>query len=263
MKSEIEHLLDGMRLAGNAIQSLQRDGFTVTRKANNDLLTEADLLANKILKEHLGKHFPDAGWLSEESADDHSRLDYQRVFIVDPIDGTIEYAKGIPEYGISVALVENGLPALAAVYNPATNELFYAVKGEGAWLNGRKIHCSDQPSDGLVLLASRSEDKRGEWDDFKQDHHVKIVGSIAYKLALVASGVADATFSLGPKNEWDIAAGVLLVQEAGGVVTTKDNEAIVFNQPNTLVNTIVATSAAARDQLFALIVRERHVSFCN
>lgn len=253
VKSELELLLEGMRLAGNAIQTLQRDGFSVERKANNDLLTEADLAANNILRDHLAKHFPDAGWLSEESVDDVARLNCKRVFVVDPIDGTIEFAKGIPEYAISVALVEGGQPVLASVYNPATNELFYAEKGKGAWLNGKRIYCSDKSSESLIMLASRSEDNRGEWDEFKQDHVVKIVGSIAYKLALVASGIADVTFSLKPKNEWDIAAGVLMVQEAGGVVATKHGEPIVFNQLKTLVDSVVASSAVATPSVRLLV----------
>jgi myo-inositol-1(or 4)-monophosphatase len=216
----------------------------VSLKDNNDILTQADLLANQMIKNKITQYFPDDGWLSEENIDDLSRLKKQRVWIIDPIDGTREFAKLIPEYAISVALVDNGIPMLGVVYNPATNELFFAEKNKGAYLNNQKINCAAKTSTPLILLASRSEFNRGEWDAFS-NQDIKIIGSIAYKLALVAAGRADATFSLGPKNEWDIAAGVLIVLEAGGRVTDKAYAPFVFNQPNPLVNGIVAGSVLA------------------
>lgn len=253
MNKETSVLLEAVREAGEAILALQQSGFTVSRKVNDDLLTQADLLANDILKKRLLGAFPEDGWLSEESVDDVARLICPRVWVVDPIDGTKEYARGIPEYAISVALVEDGRPILACVYNPETNELFHAEKDQGAWLNGEKIVCSALPADQLLLLASRSECDRGEWSKFQAQHQVKIVGSIAYKLALVAAGKAHATFSLGPKHEWDIAAGVLLVLEAGGVVTDQLKNEFVFNQEKVKVRGIVATSAISNAQVFAMI----------
>jgi myo-inositol-1(or 4)-monophosphatase len=253
MSNEVAVLLQAVREAGSAIATLQSEGFSVTRKANNDLLTQADLLANDILKDKLTKAFPDDGWLSEESVDDPKRLQYKRVWVVDPIDGTKEYAHGIPEYAISVALVENGLPILACVYNPATAEFFHAVKGAGAWLGDERIRCDDRPTNVLTLLASRSEYERGEWERFEKVSSVKVIGSIAYKLALVAAGKAHATFSLGPKSEWDIAAGVLLVTEAGGVVTDQSHSPFVFNQENVRVKGIVASAANSHAQVFEMI----------
>jgi len=241
--SELEVMLQAVNEAGQAILKLQQSGFTIDHKANNDLVTEADLLANEIITNRVAKAFPADGWLSEETADNLERLNKQRVWILDPIDGTIEFAKGVPEYGISLALVENGEPILAAVFNPATAELFHAIKDQGAWLNGERIYCNQTTTDKPILLASRSEYKRGEWAQFEAAHKVKQVGSIAYKLALVASGKAHATWSLGPKNEWDIAAGVLLVAEAGGIVSDKNKQAFRFNQQNVLVNGVVASSA--------------------
>lgn len=254
MANEVTVLLTAMREAGDIILAIQRESMQIERKANNDLVTAADFQANEVLKTALMGHFPADGWLSEESVDDESRLTKQRVWIVDPIDGTIEYAHGIPEYAVSVALVEQGDPILAAVYNPVTQELFHAVKGKGAWLNDTAIHCNAAASrERLCLLASRSEDKRGEWDRFKQQHQVKIVGSIAYKLALVAAGKADATFSLGPKSEWDIAAGVLLVNEAGGVAVNQRRQAFIFNQRNVLVDGIVGSAGDVVDDVFKMI----------
>jgi myo-inositol-1(or 4)-monophosphatase len=221
-------------------------------KENKDVLTEADLLANQILQARLLKAFPDDGWLSEESVDHASRLNKRRVWVIDPIDGTREYIAGIAEYAVSAALVEDGQPVMACVFNPETNEMFSAVLGAGAYLNGKRVHCRSACADKLLLLASRSESIRGEWERFRA-HDVKIVGSIAYKLGLVAAGFADATFSLGPKNEWDIAAGVLLVKEAGGLATDKDYRPFVFNQSQVRVNGIVAVSNVAQRQVATLI----------
>lgn len=253
MSNETAVLLQAVQEAGKSIIDLQQSGFSVTRKANNELLTQADTLANDILKKQLTAHFPEYGWLSEESVDDPARLTCERVWVVDPIDGTKEYAQGIPEYAISVALVEKGAPILSCVFNPATNELFHAIKDEGAWLNDSRIGCQQIPSGKLLLLASRSEYERGEWDRFMKAHQVKVIGSIAYKLALIAAGSAHATFSLGPKNAWDIAAGVLLVKEAGGIVTDNQRRTFTFNQPKVLVDGIVASAAHINEQLFQMI----------
>lgn len=245
-------LIPIIKIAGSAILELQKTGFDVSRKANNDIVTKADILADEILKTQLSTAYPNYGWLSEESVDDPNRLKCKRVWVVDPIDGTREYALSIPEYAISVALIEDGVPILASIYNPAANKLFYAAAGLGAELNGQTIHCKNNHTDKLKLLASRSEYKRGEWERFMQNE-VVIVGSIAYKLALVAAGEADATFSLGPKNEWDIAAGVLIVQEAGGVVTDKHHQPFKFNSKKVLVDSIVASSAVTSDLVFKMI----------
>lgn len=253
MTTEIEVLLTAIQEAGAAILDVQKTNLQVSNKANNDIVTAGDLVANKILQHHLMTAFPNHGWLSEESVDDFNRLQQKRIFIVDPIDGTREFAIGIPEYAISVALVENHEPIAAAIMNPVTGELFHAVKGRGAWLNGQRIFCKNNAQPRFTLLASRSEFKRGEWDIFKQEHEVTQVGSIAYKLALIAAGKADATFSLGPKSEWDIAAGVLIVQEAGGFALDQTKVAFKFNSRNVLVNGIVAASNSLKEPIFKLI----------
>jgi myo-inositol-1(or 4)-monophosphatase len=253
MLNEVTVLLAAMRAAGKEILALQQQGLSVEKKANNDIVTIADLAANDILRAALNQHFPDDGWLSEESVDDPARLACERVWVVDPIDGTREFASGIPEYAVSVALVEKGEPIVAAVFNPATNELFHAVKGQGAWLGEQRLYCQASPTPDCLLLASRSEYKRGEWTAFQASHRVEQVGSIAYKLALVAAGRACGTFSLGPKSEWDVAAGVLLVSEAQGIVTNQRRNTLQFNQKNVIIDGIVATAAAANEAIFSLI----------
>ena len=252
MNSDLDILIAAVRDAGSAIADMRHQGVTVTLKDNQDVLTQADLQANQILQSRLCAAFPDDGWLSEESVDDEKRLQCRRVWVVDPIDGTREYIAGVPEYAVSAALVADGTPLLACVFNPETNEMFAAARGRGTTLNGKPVQCKQSAHKPLTLLASRSEVRRGEWERFAQQN-VQPMGSIAYKLALIAAGFADATFSLGPKNEWDIAAGVLLVSEAGGTVTDKDHQIFVFNRPQVKVNGIIAASSYAIQQVNALI----------
>jgi myo-inositol-1(or 4)-monophosphatase len=261
MQREMNQLCDAVRKAGGNVLQHMAEDLDLKQKANGDFVTRVDVEVNGILKDFLRKHFPEDGWLSEETQDNPARLAKKRVWIVDPIDGTKELISGIPEFAISVALVEEGLPVLAAVYNPARDEMFSAARGCGVWINGVKIGRSPErpvESSGLsrperlTILASRSELRDGKFKPFEALAEIRAVGSIAYKLALVAGGKADATFSLDPRNEWDIAAGVLLVQEAGGIVTDRTGSAFVFNRPNTLVNGIVAASADAYARVKAL-----------
>ena len=256
----MDNLIEGLEVlkkyvhqAGQAIFQMAAEGFETAYKANEDPVTTADLKADSILRKGLTNDFPGTGWLSEETRDDFSRLDKKLVWIVDPIDGTKEFVSGIPEYAVSVALVEDGLPVLAAVYNPAAGELFAAASGQGAWLNQEVINSEHELTKKLILLASRSEIKRGEFKPFEPFAQIRPCGSIAYKLALVAAGRADATFSLGPKNEWDIAAGVLLVNESGGKANNLNGTPFIFNQRNTLVHGIVAAASHAVQPVRKLI----------
>jgi len=196
-------------------------------------VTEADLAADRILREGLLPLLEGSAWLSEESVDDPSRLEAERVWIVDPIDGTREYVNGVPEFAISVALVESSVPVLAVLYNPAEDILFTALKGLGCWRNG--VLSSLQSVDSLgevTLLASRTETGRGEFSVFSDRMQIRSLGSTAWKLALVAGGEAQAYFTRKPRNEWDIAAGVLLCTEAGAKVTDLGGDQHVFNRAN-------------------------------
>lgn len=242
---ETNVLKDAVIKAGTTIQKIVKKGYAKTEKNNYSPVTTADLEANTVLKESLLGFFPSYGWLSEETVDDLARLKKKRVWIVDPLDGTKEFINGIPEYVVSVALVENGITILAAVFNPITQDLFFAEKNKGAFLNGNRIFCNDTLKSKVEVLASRSEIKRGDWQRFENCFDVKLMGSIAYKLALIAAGKSDATFSLEPRSEWDIAAGVLLVQEAGGIIHDLYKKPFIFNQKNVRVSGIFACSKSA------------------
>lgn len=210
-------------------------------KAGGDPVTAADIELDNVLREALVGDGD--GWLSEETADDKSRLKKRRVWIVDPLDGTREFVEGIDEWCISVALTEHGRAIAAGICNPVADVLVLGSMATGVTLNGRAVRASEKTSlDGAVVLASRSEVKRGQWDRFMAGpFNVVPMGSVAYKLARVAAGLAEATFTFVPKNEWDIAAGVLLVQASGGRVQNLDGQEFTFNHPNTLVSGLIAS----------------------
>ncbi|MGD8584137.1 MAG: 3'(2'),5'-bisphosphate nucleotidase CysQ [Chloroflexota bacterium] len=244
--------------AGEAIMSYYQDSFTVKDKAPDNPVTDADLAADTLLRERLRALLPEAGWLSEETADSPERLQRRLVWVVDPVDGTKEFVMGIPEFSVSVALVKDGLPQLAVVLNPATGELFQALRGHGAIFAGRQAAVSDRAElAGAQIDASRSERKRGEFAPFEDLLTLRTVGSIAYKLARVAAGQADATWSRGPKNEWDICAGALLIEEAGGRCVDLDGQPFRFNKPFPKVNGIIATNDRLYTAVMALLAPHR------
>src|SRR3989441_2183232 len=189
-------------------------------KAGHDPVTEADKAVDAVLRKELLRE--GEGWLSEESVDDFTRLEKNRIWVVDPLDGTREFVAGIPEFCVSVAMVENGRPVAGGICNPATEETFIGSLQTGVTYKGKRAHPSQRTRlEGAVVLASRSEVKRGEWKQFENaSFKIRPMGSVAYKLALVSAGLADATFTLTPKNEWDVAAGAALVESAGGFVRT-------------------------------------------
>jgi len=197
-------------------------------KTGSDPVTEADRQLDAALRKALLRD--GEGWLSEESVDDPSRLDKQYVWIVDPLDGTREFVTGIPEFCASVGLVKDGQPIAGGICNPATGEFFLGSIEGGLIYNGDRRHASSREGlQGATVLASRSEVTRGEWKQF-EDAPFKVtpMGSVAYKLARVAAGVDDATFTLTPKNEWDIAAGDAVLSAAGGAVVTLEDERVLY-----------------------------------
>jgi myo-inositol-1(or 4)-monophosphatase len=208
------------------------------RSADYDPVTSADEAADAHLGDALRSAFPQHGWLSEETADSPERLSAPSVWIVDPIDGTKEFLEGIPEFAVSIALVENGEPTVAALYNPAADEMYSAVKGGGTFLNGQRMFCSEeQQLSEASLIVSRSEKARGEVDALEPSlKQVRPVGSVAYKLAVVAAGGADLNVSVQPKNEWDVCGGDLLVREAGGHMVDLEGQVRQYNQADPLIN---------------------------
>ena len=222
-------------------------------KAGHDPVTEADRAVDAALRKELLRDHE--GWLSEETVDDFSRLGKRRVWVVDPLDGTREFVSGIPEFCISIGMVEDGWPVAGGICNPATGETFIGSIEAGITYNGKPTFSSKRGGlDGALVLASRSEVKRGEWEAFSSaPFKVKPMGSVAYKLALVSAGLADATFTLTPKNEWDVAAGAALVLSAGGCVHTLENTPLRCNNRNPLLSGLIASGPALCDALTSLL----------
>jgi len=222
---------------------------SVERKERGDPVTEAERAVDRRLRMELVRD--GEGWLCEETPDDEERLRCGRVWVVDPLDGTREYISGIPEWCISIALIENHEAVAGGICNPATGETFIGSRETGLTRSGNVSNAElyRAGSDGLVL-ASRSEYRRGEWGCVSDaPFRVRPVGSVAYKLALVAAGYADATWTLVPKHEWDVAAGVALVLAAGGTVQTLTGSRPRFNQPNPLLNGLFGISKDCHSQV--------------
>jgi myo-inositol-1(or 4)-monophosphatase len=226
-------------------------------KIGHDPVTEADRALDAVLRKELLRD--GEGWLSEESVDDPVRLHRSHVWVVDPLDGTREFVKGIPEFCASIGFVENGRPVAGGIYNPATDETFLGSVDSGVTYNGKPAQPSQRTTlDGALVLASRSEVKRGEWKSFENAaFKIRAMGSVAYKLALVSAGLADITFTLTPKNEWDVVAGAALVQSAGGFVSTLERTTLTANRLDPLLSGLLASGPFLKDKLLALV--EPHI----
>ncbi len=243
-------LVDAVRECGPLAMHYFRNDAENWEKRPGDPVSEADIAVNRLLLARLGDARPDYGWLSEETEDTDHRLDAERVWIVDPIDGTRAFLDGREEFSISVALTVDGQPVSAAVYNPATDEMFDAVVGGGARLNGKTVTASDADGlDGARLLMSRSELRRADWPQELGECAMTSISSMAYKLALVAAGRFDATATMWPKNEWDIVAGDLLVREAGGRMSDSAGVSFAYNAASTRRLSVVAAAQGVYDPL--------------
>lgn len=246
-QKDLERIVSALDAAGNVYRSRSVGSLRVERKSGGDPVTDAERDVNQLLFEML----VDAGegWLSEESIDNTERLECSRVWLVDPLDGTKEYISGIPEWCISIALLEEGKLVAGGVLNPVTGELFYGSGRAGiVYRNGSASNSETDVrlSQPPLVLGSRSEFGRGEWERFR-DLPVRLqpMGSVAYKLARVAAGKADATWTLVPKHEWDVAAGVALLLAAGGHVVRSDGLAPIFNQREPLFPGLIGFSGSS------------------
>ncbi len=248
--------VDAAREAGRIVRTYFEDTYTITQKGVDNPLTDADLASNRVIMERLTGAFPDFGWLSEETADDGSRLNHSHVWIVDPLDGTLEFTKGIPEFVVSIGLVIDGAPALGVLYNPIKEELYSGVVGVGAWFNGAPARVSArQELQGSRVVVSRTEMGKGWFEEYKDLLVPEPVGSVAYKFGLVAAGRAEATFTPRPRHEWDVAGGAAVVLAAGGRFTDGKGEIYRFNQAKPLVTGIAATNGSIHDAIVGLMNR--------
>ena len=199
-------------------------------KGPGQVLTEADLAVDQLLKEILLGARPGDGWLSEETADDGSRHRCQRIWVVDPIDGTRAFADRLPEFAVSIGLLVDGQPTLGGLLNPATGERFIAVPGDAARLDGRPLCASGcLRLEGARLLSARTEMRRRNWPEIFPEASFASVSSLAYKLALVAAGRFDGLVSLRRCWDWDLAAALPLLAGAGCPATDARGRPLTLN----------------------------------
>lgn len=220
---------------------LSKKEIKFSLKSKHDVLAEADILSEKIIIETIKQEFPDHKILSEEAGEEKQDSDY--FWVIDPVDGTINFTKGIDEFCISIGLEHRGERILGVVYQPTKDKMFVAEKGKGAFLNGRKLEMKKDPKlINMVAATDNSADIRDRKENLKilrevsgNVRTVRIFGSSALHLTRLAAGNMDLYFKTGI-NYWDFAAGILIVEEAGGKVTdfngnkiTKDSKDIVVS----------------------------------
>ena len=254
---ELEVAIAAAREAGAAIMTFYRSDIGHWEKSQDNPLTLADLESDRIIGEHLRAAFPKDAVLSEETVDDPSRVGNERVWIVDPMDGTKEFTKRIPEFGVSIALTLRGEPVVGVILNPAADSVVWASEGNGTFRDGTRVRASGVTElRDAVVIASRTEISRDLFAPYAGwFRKIEPVGSIAWKLACVASGQGDLNISVAPKNEWDVCAGDVLVREAGGIYVGFDGATRVYNQPKTLIDAGMAAGPPVL--VHAFLERER------
>lgn len=258
---DFQHELDvALRLAheaGEAIMGYYQTGVSVNHKAGDEPVTVADQAADDLIAAGLRAAFPDDGLLTEESDDDLSRLGKQRVWIVDPLDGTTEFITETGEFAVQIALAVGGQPMLGVVHQPAKRRLFYAAQGDGAYQvhNGQttRLRVSSEADPArMCLVASRSH--YSEFVDVARQalgiESVSRVGSVGVKVGLVARSVSDLYLATTVSKEWDLCAPHAVLLEAGGVLTNLCGEPLVYNKPDVIECTgLIASNGLAHTQI--------------
>jgi len=233
-------VIETVRAAGALALRMFRTELRNWTKGKSSPVSEADIAVNDLLHSRLAAATPAYGWLSEESADDAVRLRRERVWVVDPIDGTRSFLAGQEDWCVSLALVEGAAPLIGAVFVPVSGEMFFAVRGAGATLNGQPIRAAA----GTRLDPTRMVGPKPLIQRLGQALepgaiHPRI-GSLALKICRAAEGRLDAAFAGGQSHDWDLAAADLIVHEAGGTMTTLAGDTIVYNRPEVSHETLVA-----------------------
>ena len=247
-------LADVVRAAGALGLAMFRTDYKSWTKAGTSPVSDADIAVNDLIQARLQTARPDYGWLSEESADDESRLTKPLTWIIDPIDGTRGYIAGREDWCVSAALVENGLPVIAAVFAPATDEFFFAVRGAGASCNDLPITAT--PGDDLDLSRIAGPKPMVEWLNPATAPEVTPyprIGSLALRLCRVADGVIDAGLAGGQSRDWDLAAADLIVHEANGKMTELSGDPLIYNRKDVTHGLLVAAGAARHARIVELI----------
>jgi len=228
---------DAAHKAGKILLKYYKNDYEIQEKSYHNPVTTADHEADAFLKDFLMKATPSFGWLSEETVDSDHRLSKEYVWIVDPLDGTKEFIEGVPHFVVSIGLVRNGKPILGVLYNPVRDEMIRTDESGGVWFKDKEVSlCQSKQLQNVSCLNSRSETRKGLWEPWAEEFKALIpIGSVAYKLGLVAAGQEDFFVTLRPKNEWDVCAGHALLLANGGCMKTITGKEIIYNQKDTII----------------------------
>ncbi len=254
---DLSLLVEAARAAGDISRGFfKRAPKTWDKPGAAGPVTEADIAVNEMLEARLRGARPGYGWLSEESPDDGARLEAARAFVIDPLDGTRGFIEGDYAWAHSLAVVDRGAVVAAAIYLPMTDKLYSAALGKGAHLDGAHIAVSSADElDGATVLASRTNFEPWHWVEARVPQvSRRFRSSLAYRLGLVGEGRFDAMITLRPTWEWDVAAGALIVTEAGGRVTDRRGAALRFNSATPQVNGVIAAGPAIHDEIARRLV---------
>lgn len=252
---DLQLLIDAAQAAGKiATRFFHGSADHWEKPGGQGPVTEADLAVDAMLRRELTAARPDYGWLSEETEDTGARLETDRVFIVDPIDGTRSFMERSTTWAHSLAIANQGRVEAAVVYLPLRDKIYVAGRGLGATLNGAPIAVHNQPElSNATVLATKANFAPDFWTGGQiPPVQRKFRSSLAYRLSLVGEGRFDAMLTLRPTWEWDVAAGSLIVEEAGGKVSDLANRPALFNTPGRQLSGMVA---ATPDLHHALITR--------
>lgn len=249
-----------VREAGLLALSMSKGPIKTWTKAGSSPVCDADIAVDRLLRERLSDIAPGIGWLSEESIDDPARLASRYVWIVDPIDGTRAYLAGLPDWGVSVALVENGRPIVACLYAPVIAEEFAAVAGKGATCNGAAITATSGASladariGGPARLLEKLAAVAPPFTAMPKVH------SLALRLARVAQGTFDVGIAGSNSHDWDLAAADLLVHEAGGALSPLGGGVVTFNRSEPRHGMLVAAGRERHATLIEILRDKRLAS---
>ncbi len=242
--TDLPLLIDAALAAGEIARTHWRHDPDTWTKADRSPVSAADLEVDAELSRALRVARPDYGWLSEESPEDPARLDARHCFVLDPIDGTRAFLKGEEIWAVSLAVTDGPEITAAVVHLPARDLTFTAAKGQGAWLNGAPLTAAMRPDpEGASLLASKSTYAARHWRHLPAFERM-FRPSLAYRIACVGRGRADAMLTLRPTWEWDVAAGSLIAAEAGARVTDRHGARLAFNTAGRQSDGVLAANPA-------------------
>lgn len=255
-------LLDAVERAARSVGDMamrrfkgEGGAYKVWDKSPGNPVSDIDLAADLALRDHLARLDPEAGWLSEETADEPSRLARRRIWCVDPIDGTRDFVRGRTGWAVSIALVEDGAPVIGVLYAPARGELWRAAAGEGATCNGVRLAAAN--CRGLAGARVPADQLAREDADLAM---IAKPNSIALRVALVAAGEADLVATLRWGHEWDVAAAVLIASEAGACATDAFGQTLTFNKRDPRAFGILASAPGIHEAAVNRLAERAHAA---